>query len=77
MLTYKAAYKLCADGAHAEVADFPGVITCAPTVDEARRLLRSALVDLAELTLDEGDPLPQSDETQSLPDADLEEPIRL
>jgi predicted RNase H-like HicB family nuclease len=77
MLTYKAAFKLCPDGVHAEVVDFPGVITCAATVDEARRQLRAALVDMAELTLDQGDPLPRPDDTRSLSGADLEEPIHL
>ncbi|HUQ68054.1 MAG TPA: type II toxin-antitoxin system HicB family antitoxin [Planctomycetaceae bacterium] len=77
MLTYKAAFKLCDDGVHAEVVDFPGVITCAATVEEARRLLRSALVDMAEFTLDRGDSLPRPDETMTSADADLEEPIHL
>ena len=32
---------------------------------------------MAELKLDQGDPLPRPDDTQSLRDADLEEPIHL
>lgn len=48
MLTYKARYKYLDDGVHAEVMDFPGVITCGTDVDEARRMLASALVDMAE-----------------------------
>ena len=31
MLTYKAMYKFVEGGVHAEVLDFPGVITCAET----------------------------------------------
>jgi len=36
MLTYKAMYKTLDEGVHAEVLDFPGVITCGATLDEAR-----------------------------------------
>ena len=39
MLTYKAMYKFLDQGVHAEVLDFPGAITSADTLDEARRLL--------------------------------------
>lgn len=77
MLTYKAAYKLCDDGVHAEVLDFPGVITCAPTVEDARRQLRAALVDMAEYRLDRGDALPRPDDSLSSSEMDLEEPIHL
>ena len=51
MLTYKAMYKFLPDGVHGEVLDFPGVITCAENLDEARRMLASALVDMAEASL--------------------------
>jgi predicted RNase H-like HicB family nuclease len=40
MITYRAMYKFEDDGVHAEVLDFPGVITCGTDLDEARRLLR-------------------------------------
>ena len=43
MLTYKAMYKFLDQGVHAEVLDFPGTITSAETLEEARRLLASAL----------------------------------
>ena len=49
MLTYQAMYKFLDAGVHAEVLDFPGVMTCAKDIQEARRLLASALVDMAEL----------------------------
>jgi predicted RNase H-like HicB family nuclease len=48
MLTYKAMYKFFEHGVHAEVLDFPGTITAGDTLQEARRLLASALVDMAE-----------------------------
>lgn len=77
MLTYRAMYKFLDEGVHGEVLDFPGVITWAADLDEARRLLASALVDMAETNLLQGEPLPQPDPTSSDPDADIEEPIHL
>ncbi len=77
MLTFKAMYKYLDDGVHAEVLDFPGVITCADTLEEARRLLGTAMVDMAETNMLAGEPLPQPDPSCSDPDADLEEPIHL
>jgi predicted RNase H-like HicB family nuclease len=43
MLTYKAMFKVLPEGIHAEVLDFPGVISFGKTWEEARRLLASAL----------------------------------
>ena len=77
MLTYKAMHKYLDEGVHAEVLDFPGVITWDTSLEEARRLLASALVDVAETNLLKGESLPQPDPTCSNPDADLEEPIHL
>ena len=77
MLTYKAMYKFFEHGVHAEVLDFPGTITAGDTLQEARRLLASALVDMAETALLHGEPLPQPDPSCTDPDADLEEPIHL
>jgi len=77
MLTYKAMYKFVDQGVHAEVLDFPGTITCATTLPEARRLLESALADMAETTLLRGEPLPKPDPSCADPEADLEEPIHL
>jgi predicted RNase H-like HicB family nuclease len=77
LLTYKAMYKILDNGVHAEVIDFPGAITCGAGLDEARRLLASALVDMAETNLLAGEPLPAPDPTCTDPDADLEEPIHL
>ena len=77
MLTYKAMYKYLDDAVHAEVLDFPGVITFGKDLEEARRMLRSALVDMAETNLLLGEPLPRPDPSCTHPDADLEEPIHL
>jgi len=77
MLTYKAMYKYLDEGVHGEVLDFPGVITCGTELEEARRLLASALVDVAETNVLRGEPLPQPDPTCTDTDADIEEPIHL
>ncbi len=77
MLTYKALYKFLDQGVHAEVLDFPGTITCGATLEEARRLLASALADMAETNLLRGEPLPQPDPSLTDPEADIEEPIHL
>jgi predicted RNase H-like HicB family nuclease len=77
MLIYKAMYKYLDQGVHAEVLDFPGVITFGADLDEARRMLASALVDMAETNLLLGEPLPLPDSNRTDPDADLEEPIHL
>ena len=77
MQTYKAMYKFLDEGVHAEVLDFPGTITFGHNLPQARRLLASALVDMAETNLMRGEPLPQPDPSCSDPEADLEEPIYL
>ena len=77
MLIYKAMYKFLDEGVHAEVIDFPGVITFGATLEEARAFLNTALVDLAETNLLLGEPLPTPDPSSSDPEADLEEPIHL
>ena len=68
-------YKYLDDGVHAEVLDFPGVITCGADLDDARRLLASALVDMAETNLSRGEPLSKPDPSCTDPEANLEEPI--
>ena len=77
MFTYKAMYKFLDQGVHAEVLDFPGVITCGATLGEARLSLASALTDMAETNLLRGEPLPFPDPSCSDPEADLEEPLHL
>jgi predicted RNase H-like HicB family nuclease len=77
MLTYKAMFKYLDEGVHAEVMDFPGVITCGKDLDQARRLLAGALEDMAETNLAKGESLPQPDPVCTDTEADLEEPIHL
>jgi predicted RNase H-like HicB family nuclease len=77
MLTYKAMYKFLDQGVHAEVLDFPGAITFGRNLEEARRMLASALVDMAETNLLRGEPLPSPNPSSTDPEADLEEPIHL
>ncbi len=77
MLIYKAMYKFVDGGCHAEVLDFPGAITCADTLDAARSLLSSALVDMAESNLLRGKPLPTPDPSRTDVEADIEEPVYL
>jgi predicted RNase H-like HicB family nuclease len=77
MLTYKAMFKVLPEGIHAEVLDFPGVISFGKTWEEARRLLASALVDMAETTLLAGEALPKPNSALTETEADLEEPIHL
>ena len=77
MVTYKAMYKFMSDGVHGEVLDFPGAITCGRDLDDARRLLAEALVDMAETNLLLGEALPSPDPTKTDVEADLEEPIHL
>jgi predicted RNase H-like HicB family nuclease len=77
MLQYKAGYKFIDGGVHAQVVDFPAVITCAPDLTEARRLLTMALVDLAETRLELGQPLPTPNPQMSDPEMDFEEPVSI
>lgn len=77
MLTYKAMYKFLDDGIHGEVLDFAGVITCGKSLDETRKLLAGALVDMAETNLMLGESLPIPNPNLKSEDADLEEPIHL
>ena len=77
MLTYRAMFKFVNGGVHAEVLDFPGVISVGRDLDDARNMLASALVDMAETNLLADEPLPRPDPTRTDPESDLEEPIHL
>ena len=77
MLTYKAMYKFVDGGVHAEVLDFPGAISCADDLEEARIMLASALEDVAESHLLSGRPIPLPNSTVENDEADLTEPIHL
>ncbi len=77
MLTYKAMYKFLDQAVHAEVLDFPGAISIGKDLAEARTMLASALVDMAETNLIFGDPLPRPNPSLHDAEADIEEPIHL
>jgi predicted RNase H-like HicB family nuclease len=77
MITYRAMYKYLDDGVHAEVLDFPGVISAGRDLAEARRLLRSALTDMAEEALRRGESLPQPDPNVTDQESDIDETIHL
>jgi hypothetical protein len=77
MLQYKAGYKFVEGGVHAQVLDFPAAITCADDLADARRLLASPLVDVAEASLEMGLPLPVPNPLSCDPEMDVEEPIYL
>jgi predicted RNase H-like HicB family nuclease len=77
MLTYRAAYQFVEGGVHTHLLDFPGAITAGADLAEARRLLASALRDLAAYALDQDEPLPRPDPSRSDPDAGLEEPMHV
>ena len=77
MLVYKAMFKYVNGGVHAEVLDFPGVITYGKDLEDAREQLASALVDMAETNLLNHEPLPTPDPSLSSQEADLDEPIHL
>jgi predicted RNase H-like HicB family nuclease len=77
MLCYKAMYKFLDEGVHAEVLDFPGAISFGKDLDDARRMLQSALVDMAETNLALGETLPQPNPAATDPESDIEEPIYL
>ena len=77
MLQYKAGFKFVDGGVHAQVVDFPAVITCAADLTEARQLLTAALLDVAETRLELGQPLPTPNAGATDPEMDFEEPIYL
>ncbi|MGC1276433.1 MAG: hypothetical protein WBC44_22245 [Planctomycetaceae bacterium] len=77
MVRYKAGYKFVGGGVHAQVLDFPAAITCGSDLDDARRMLGIALIDVAEALLEIGEALPRPDPSVSDSEMDLEEPIYL
>ncbi|MBY0231015.1 MAG: hypothetical protein K2W96_17150 [Gemmataceae bacterium] len=77
MVQYKAGYKFVDGGVHAQVLDFPEAISCGSDLDDARRMLASALLDVAETRLELGEPLLRPDPSATDPEMDVEEPIYL
>jgi predicted RNase H-like HicB family nuclease len=78
MINYTAQYKFLDGGTvHGEVMYFPGAITYGDSLEEARRLIHSALIDLTQLSLERGEALPLPGTVSGDLDADLDEPIHL
>jgi predicted RNase H-like HicB family nuclease len=77
MFRYKAGYKFVDGGVHAQVLDFPEAISCGADLEDARRMLASALIEVAELRLELGEPLPRPDPAATDAAMDVEEPIYL
>lgn len=77
MVRYKAGYKFVGGGVHAQVLDFPAAISCGADLDDARRMLGLALIDVAETLVEQGEALPKPDPAVSDAEMDLEEPIYL
>jgi predicted RNase H-like HicB family nuclease len=77
MVRYKAGYKFVDGGVHGQVVDFPEAITCGRDLDEARRMLASALIDVAETRLVLGKSLPLPDPSMSDPEMDMEVSVDL
>ncbi|HEX3315789.1 MAG TPA: hypothetical protein VHR72_12890 [Gemmataceae bacterium] len=77
MVRYKAGYKFVEGGVHAQVLDLPAAITCGQDLDEARRMLASALIDVTQTRLGLGQPLPLPNPHATDPEMDMEEPLYL
>jgi predicted RNase H-like HicB family nuclease len=78
MLEYHAAYYEIEDGWYmATVLDFPGVITQGKNLAHARRMVRSALREMATWNLEEGEALPRPNPKAKDPKAAVLEPLRL
>jgi predicted RNase H-like HicB family nuclease len=61
----------------AEALDFPGAVTQGFDLQDARLMIASAIEDLAQALLEEGNPLPVPAEDANSPDADLIELVPL
>lgn len=81
MLIYKAAYRYDDESPEGwvvgQVVDFPAAISQGRGIEEARRMLAAALVDVSETMILDGMQLPAPDASCTDPDADIEEPIYL
>ncbi len=77
VVQYKAGYKFVDGGVHAQVLDFPEAISCGSDLNDARRMLALALIDVAETRLELGEALPRPDASVTNSEMDTEEPIYL
>jgi hypothetical protein len=76
-IAIQSSYKFVDSGVHAQVLDFPAAISCGADLDEARRMLGLALVDVAETLIGLGAALPKPDPVVTDPELDWEVPIFL
>ena len=80
MLRYHVAYQLPRGADRmvvAEVLDFPGVLSQGFDLEDARRMIASALEDMAAIYLEEGRALPMPMPDAASPEADLVELLPL
>jgi predicted RNase H-like HicB family nuclease len=77
MLTYKASYLVEDECWVGTVLDFPGCVSGGGSLDEARKNLASALIDLAVSYLLDGETVPVPDPNKHDPESIIEEPIYL
>lgn len=75
MLTSQALYTCLASDVDAAVLACPGTLPDAETRAEARRLLVSPVIDVAETALLRHEPRPQPDPLYTDQEADVAEPI--
>jgi predicted RNase H-like HicB family nuclease len=78
MLEYHAAYYAIEDGWYiAQVLDFPGVVTQGKTLASARRMLRDALREMIQWSIEDGRALPRPNAKIKDRKAELREPVRV
>ena len=77
MVRYKAGYKYVNGAVHAQVIDFPSVISSGENLEQARKSPAAALFDLAVTRLELGQSLPSPDFQATDVEMDIEEPIYL
>ena len=78
MLEYHAAYYPIEDGWYlARLLDFPGVVSQGQDLKSARLMIKDALRQMAEVTLEQGQPLPKPNPRARDRKAVRLEPIRL
>ncbi len=78
MLKYHAAYYEIEDGWYMGVVlDFPGVATQGKNLEQARRMLRSALEDMADWFMDDGKAFPRPNPRARDKKAAMLEAVRL
>ncbi len=78
MLEYHAAYYPIEDDWYlAKVLDFPGVVTQGKSLNAAKKMLRSALQDMAVWYIEDRKPLPQPNANAKDKKAEIAETVRL